>query len=385
MAPGLPPPSPGEGAAPTTAEPGDEQAQFQRDVLTHRKAEHVQIVLGKDDVESSYKFWGDIELVHNSLPEVDMDEIDTRVQLLGHQLELPLVITGMTGGYPGATFINRNLARAAAEVGIAFGVGSERAAILKGAFPESYSCAKDYDVPLKIANIGAPQIIPQKEGAKVVGVEEARRAVELIGAHVLAVHLNPLQERIQPEGDRNARGCLKEIEKLARNFPILAKETGAGISRDVAARLKRVGVKAFDISGRGGTSFAAVEYHRAVKQGAKRQIRLGKTFWDWGIPAPVSLLEVAPLKLPVIASGGVRTGLDAARALALGATAVGFAGGILKAASSSYEETVEELSLFAEELRTAMFLTGAKDLNELRSVRKIITGQTAEWLRGREA
>ncbi|MDE1879592.1 MAG: type 2 isopentenyl-diphosphate Delta-isomerase [Euryarchaeota archaeon] len=382
MAPGQPPSIPGGAASPT--EPLDEEAQFQRDVLLHRKAEHVQIVLGKEDVQSSYRFWEDVQLVHNSLPEVDFDKIDTRVKLLGKELAFPLVITGMTGGYPGAAFINRNLARAAAEVGVAFGVGSERAAIVKGAFPESYSCAKDYSVPLKIANIGAPQIIPQADGGRPVGAEEARRAMELIGANVLAVHLNPLQERIQPEGDRNARGCLEQIGKLAKEFPILAKETGAGISKDVATRLKRVGVKAFDVSGRGGTSFAAVEYHRAVKQGAKRQIRLGKTFWDWGIPAPVSLLEVLPQKLPVIASGGVRSGLDAARALALGATAVGFAGGILKAASTSYGDTVEELRLFEEELKTAMFLTGAATVVDLKKVRKIVTGQTAMWLRGHE-
>lgn len=367
------------------ASPRSEQAQFERDVVTHRKAEHVQIVLNQEDVESSYKFWGDVQLVHNSLPEVDYDKIDTRVKLLGKELRMPLVITGMTGGYPGATFINRNLARAAAEVGIAFGVGSERAAIVKGAFPESYSCARDYPVPLKFANIGAPQIIPQPDGGKVVGEEETRRAMELIGADVLAIHLNPLQERIQPEGDRNAKGSLAQIGRLARKFPVLAKETGAGISRQAATRLKGAGVKAFDVSGRGGTSFAAVEYHRAVKQGAKRQIRLGRTFWDWGIPAPVSLTEVAPLKLPVIASGGVRSGLDAARAIALGATAVGFAGGILRAAASSYEETLEELRYFEEELRTAMFLTGARDLPDLRKVRKVITGQTAAWLEGRGA
>lgn len=382
MAPGPAPSDPG--SSPLPQSPPDEAEQLQRDLTTHRKAEHVQIVLGKDDVESSYKFWDDIELVHNSLPEVDFDEVDTRAKLLGKELAFPLVITGMTGGYPGATFINRNLARAAAELGIAFGVGSERAAILKGAFPESFSCAREYAAPLKIANIGAPQTIPQAEKGQVVGLAEVERAMELIGAHVLAVHLNPLQERIQPEGDRNARGAEAQIAMLAKKVPVLAKETGAGISKEVAARLKRAGVKAFDISGRGGTSFAAVEYHRAVKQGAKRQMRLGKTFWDWGIPAPVSLLEVLPLGLPVIASGGIRSGLDAARALALGATAVGFAGGILKAASTSYEETVSELKMFHEELKTAMFLVGAKDLRQLSQARKLITGKTAERLHARE-
>ncbi len=331
-------------------------------------------------MEGRYRFWDDVELVHNSLPEIDLEEVDTAISLFGRQLKAPLVITGMTGGYPGATFINRNLARAAAELGIGFGVGSERAAVVKGAYPESYSCARDYDVPLKLANIGAPQIIHQAAEDPVVGPEEAQRAMELIGAHVLAIHLNYLQEMIQPEGDRRARGVLAQIARMARRFPVLAKETGAGISRPVALRLRRAGVKGFDVSGRGGTSFAAVEYHRAVKQGATRQARLGKTFWDWGIPAPVSVVELAHLGVPVIASGGIRNGLDAARALALGATAVGTAGGILRAATESYEATREELEIFLQELRTAMFLTGSRQVRDLARVRTVVRGETRSWL-----
>ena len=331
-------------------------------------------------MEGRYRFWDDVELVHNSLPEIDLEEVDTAISLFGRQLKAPLVITGMTGGYPGATFINRNLARAAAELGIGFGVGSERAAVVKGAYPESYSCARDYDVPLKLANIGAPQIIHQGADDPVVGPEEAQRAMELIGAHVLAIHLNYLQEMIQPEGDRRARGVLAQIARMARRFPVLAKETGAGISRPVALRLRRAGVKGFDVSGRGGTSFAAVEYHRAVKQGATRQARLGKTFWDWGVPAPVSVVELAHLGVPVIASGGIRNGLDAARALALGATAVGTAGGILRAATESYEATREELEIFLQELRTAMFLTGSRQVRDLARVRTVVRGETRSWL-----
>jgi len=288
----------------------------------------------------------------------------------------------MTGGYPGATFINRNLAKAAAELGIGFGVGSERAAILKGSFPESYSCARDYDVPLKLANIGAPQIIPQGGEDRVVGVAEATKAMDLIGAHMLAIHMNFVQERIQPEGDRRARGALVRIQQLAKAFPVLAKETGAGIAFEVARRLKKAGVRGFDVSGRGGTSFAAVEYYRALRQGSTLHARLGKTFWDWGLPSPVSVTELAPLGLPVIASGGIRTGLDAARALALGASAVGTAGGILRAATESYEKTRQELSYFLEELRTAMFLTGCQRVADLRKVRRVIGGQTRLWLEG---
>jgi isopentenyl-diphosphate delta-isomerase len=339
----------------------------------------VRVVLA-GDVEGRYRYWNDIQLVHNALPEVDFDEIDTAVSFLGKRLRAPLLITGMTGGFPGAATINENLARAAADVGVAMGVGSERAAILKGQYPESYACVARHPVPLKFANIGAPQIIPQRPGDPVVGPDEARAAMTLIGADALAVHLNFLQETVQPEGDRRARGCLEEIGRLARDMPVLAKETGAGLSRSVAERLRERGVRAFDVSGTGGTSFAAVEHHRAVAKGAHREARVGKTFWDWGIPSPVSVRELVPLGLPVVASGGIRSGLDVARAIALGATAAGIAGGVLRAASTGFEETREELEALVHELKVAMFLTGSARVEDLRRAPFVITGETRQWL-----
>jgi len=348
--------------------------------LSHRKAEHVKVVLGRD-VDGRYRYWDDIQLVHRALPEVDFDELDTSTTLLGHRLKAPIVITGMTGGFPDAAKINENLARAAAEVGVAMGVGSERAAILKGQYPESYACVARHPVPLKFANIGAPQLVPQHAGEPVVGPEEARAAMELIGADVLAIHLNFLQEIVQPEGERKAKGCLARIGELARRFPVLTKETGAGISRSVAEGLRERGVKAFDVSGTGGTSFAAVEHYRAVDQGAEREARVGKTFWDWGIPSPVSVLELAPLGLPVVASGGIRSGLDVARAIALGASAAGTAGGVLRAASTGFEETRRELETLVHELRVAMFFTGSRTLGDLRTAPYVVTGETRPWLR----
>lgn len=347
--------------------------------MSHRKAEHVKVVLGRD-VEGRYRYWNDIQLIHTALPELDFDEVDPSVRLFGRSLRAPIVITGMTGGYPDARSINENLARAAADLGLGMGVGSERAAVLKGKYPESYACVAAYDVPLKFANIGAPQIIPQHPGEPVVGETEVRAAMELIGAHVLAIHLNFLQEMVQPEGDRRAKGCLARIRELARTVPVLAKETGAGISRPVAESLREAGVKGFDVSGTGGTSFAAVEYYRAVDQGADREARVGKTFWDWGIPSPVSVHELAPLGLPVIASGGVRSGLDVARAVALGATAAGTAGGVLRAATTGAAETRRELETLVHELKVAMFLSGCRTVADLQKARYVVTGETRAWL-----
>ncbi|MGD0256503.1 MAG: type 2 isopentenyl-diphosphate Delta-isomerase [Thermoplasmata archaeon] len=347
--------------------------------LSHRKAEHVKVVLGQK-VDGRYRYWDDIQLVHRALPDIDFDEVDPSTSLLGHKLAAPIVITGMTGGFPDAAKINDNLARAASEVGIALGVGSERAAILKGQYPESYSCVARYPVPLRFANIGAPQVIPQHPGEPVVGAKEVRAAMELIHADVLAIHLNFLQEMVQPGGDRKAKGVLERIGALAEEFPVLVKETGAGISRHVAEQLRDRKVRAFDVSGTGGTSFAAVEHYRAVEQGAEREARVGKTFWDWGIPSPVSVIDLVPLGLPVVASGGVRSGLDVARALALGASAAGTAGGVLRAAATGYAETRRELDHLVHELKVAMFLTGSRTVAELQHAPYVVTGESRQWL-----
>jgi isopentenyl-diphosphate Delta-isomerase len=367
--------STGAGRTPKPADPSDAAGLD----LSHRKAEHVKVVLGRE-VEGRYRYWNDVQLIHRALPEVDFAEIDPSVDLLGHRLAAPIVITGMTGGFPDAAKINENLARAAADVGVAMGVGSERAAVLKGQYPESYACVARHAVPLKFANIGAPQIVPQKPGDRVVGPDEVRAAMDLIHADVLAIHLNFLQEMVQPEGDRRAKGCLDRIGELATQFPVLVKETGAGISRSVAEALRERKVRAFDVSGTGGTSFAAVEYYRALDQGAEKEARVGKTFWDWGIPSPVSVLELVPLGLPVIASGGIRSGLDVARAIALGATAAGTAGGVLRAASTGYAETRQELETLVHELKVAMFLTGSRTVADLQTAPYVVTGETRPWL-----
>ena len=346
-------------------------------VTEQRKAEHVGIILN-EKVEADYNFWNDVRLIHESLPEVDYDDIDVSMKLFGQKLNAPIVIASMTGGFAGAKEINANLAKAAAQVGVGLGVGSQRAALENPEFEDTYAVVKDYEVPLRFANIGAPQLIEQ-EGKGSFGFEEAQTAMRMVGAHLLLVHMNFLQEVVQPEGDKRAKGCLSAIQQLALRLPVVAKETGAGVSRSVALELKTAGVKGIDVGGLGGTSFSAVEYYRARKEGATMKERLGATFWNWGIPTPASVV-MARVGLPIIATGGVRSGLDAARALCLGASAVGMAKPMLEAATKSSDEVVKELQLVIEELKAAMFLTGCANLDDLAGAQCIVTRPTSDWM-----
>jgi isopentenyl-diphosphate delta-isomerase len=343
-----------------------------------RKAEHVNIILN-EDVSAGYDFWSDVHLLHRALPEIDLDGIDLSIKLFGKRLEAPLVISSMTGGFGMGGEINANLAKAAAEVGVAMGVGSQRAALEKPELEPTYAVVKDYGVPLVFANLGAPQLVPQAE-RRAYGVTDAKKAIEMIGANALIVHLNFLQEVVQPEGDRRAKGCLAAIKNLTSRFPVMAKETGAGISRDVAQALKKAGVKVIDIGGLGGTSFSAVEHYRARKEASSLKERLGATFWDWGIPTPASIV-LANVGLPLVATGGVRSGLDVAKGIALGATAAGMAKPMLEAAKISADAVVAELHAIIEELKAAMFLTGAASVAELQEQHAIIDAPTATWIK----
>jgi isopentenyl-diphosphate delta-isomerase len=229
-----------------------------------------------------------------------------------------------------------------------------------------------------IGNVGAPQLIKQ-DRKKAFTVDQVKQAMEMIDADVMAIHLNFLQEVAQPEGDTNAKGCLDAIRKVAREVPSIAKETGAGISRQVAMKLKGSGIVGMDISGTGGTSFSSVERFRAERAGNIRCAAIGRLFSDWGIPAPASVLE-ANVGLPIIASGGLEDGLQLAKALALGAKCGGIARGVLREATISSKAVEERLVLIREELRAAMFLTGSADVASLSSKDCIVTGKTAEWI-----
>jgi len=342
-----------------------------------RKAEHVNIIL-QENVSAEYNYWNDVHLVHKALPEIDLDDIDVSCTLFGHKLKAPLVISSMTGGFGMAREINANLAKAAAEVGVAMGVGSQRAALEKPDLVDTYAVVKDHDVPLRFANLGAPQLVPQ-EGKRAYGLEDARRAMAMVDAHMLIVHLNFLQEVVQPEGDRRARGVLPAIAKIASKLPVVAKETGAGISRDVATGLKKAGVKGIDVGGLGGTSFSAVEHYRARKEAQTLKERLGATFWNWGIPTPASVI-LANVGLPIVATGGIRSGLDVAKALALGASAAGMAKPMLEAAKVGARAVVDELQAVIAELKAAMLLTGCETVSELQEQRCIVNRPTADWV-----
>lgn len=354
------------------------------DEVRQRKAEHVQVSLTHDISAPQSASWVDIHLIHEALPEVDLDEIDLSTSYLGHQLRYPIFISSLTGGHPDVALINERLGVIAQDYGLAMGVGSQRAALVTPELAATYSVtrAKAPDAFL-IANVGAPQLIAQR-GKAAFTVDDAAAAVRMIGANALAIHLNYLQEAAQPEGDRNARGALDGIRAIAAavGVPVIAKETGAGVNYAQARKLARAGVAAIDVGGAGGSSMAAMEAQRAQDRGDRQTGAIGALYRDWGIATPIALVEAhagAP-HLPITATGGVRSGLDAARALALGATLVGMGFPFLKAAAESESAVRAFLEQFLVELRVAMQLTGSASLADLRRAPVVVTGATRAWL-----
>ena len=338
-------------------------------MISDRKLEHL-LICENYDVEFKNKTNGfeDIELIHNVLPEIDKNEIDLSTSVFGKKLDSPLFITAITGGHPAAKGINKQLAIAAESNNIALGVGSQRAACEHSELEDTYTVVRE-NAPncLLIGNIGAPQL------------NLAEKAVEILDADILAIHLNPLQESIQPEGDLDARGYTDLISKICDSvkIPVLAKETGCGISAESAKMLVDAGVDYIDIEGAGGTSWAAVETYRAEDR------YLGELFWDWGIPTAISTAEVVnAVDVPVISSGGIRSGLEAAKAIALGADAVGMALPFLKN-SNSQEQLNKFIQRFNDSLRIAMFLVGARNIDDLKQSNLVIRGKTREWLNER--
>lgn len=337
--------------------------------IENRKDEHVRLALEKD-VHASHNSWDDIWLTHNALPEINKSDIDLSTKFINKTLSAPLLISGMTGGYDKAKRINERLAAAAETYQVAMGVGSQRAGLTTKNLKETYSIIKSYDIPVRIGNIGASQLVIWGHEKTMSFISEM---IDMIDADAIAICLNFLQEIIQFEGEADAKGVFSGIKQLAEevDIPLIVKESGAGISYDVATRLKETKIAAIDIGGMGGTSFAAIEHYRAKLHFDRLHARGGKTFWDWGIPSPRSLLEVCDAvdgNIPVIASGGIRHGLDAAKALALGGNIAGIAYGLLPSAMKGKKEVSFELDVIIKELRAAMFLTGCDSVEKLLEV-----------------
>src|SRR5882724_3732228 len=328
-----------------------------------RKKEHLELCLDPTSITGRFGTGLDrYSFIHNALPELDIDEIDVSTNFLGKQLQAPILISSMTGGFDLARQVNRNLAAAAQRLGLAMGVGSQRVAIEEPSVAESFQVRDVAPDILLLGNLGAVQL---NYGYT---VEHCRRAVAMIGADGLILHLNVLQEAVQPEGNRNFKGLSAKIAAVCRELevPVLAKEVGNGISVNAAVRLVPAGVKAIDVAGRGGTSWSAVEAQRAVKQGEQP----GRTFADWGIPTGEALVSVrqALPDIALIASGGIRTGLDIAKSIALGADIAAIGQPLLAAALESSDKAVGFLSGVIHELKISMLCVGAANLAELRKV-----------------
>ena len=346
----------------------------------NRKAEHINICLDeKAQARKATTGFEDVQFVHRALPEVDKAKIDVSTTVFSHNFSAPLIVGAMTGGTSEATQINAAIAEAVETLQLGMGVGSQRAAIENPKLAETFSVArKKAPTAFLIANIGGIQLV---HGC---GVKEVKQAVEMIDADAVAVHLNALHEAVQPEGQTAFEGVLAKICEVAGEIdkPVIVKETGAGIAAEDAKKLEAAGVKAIDVGGAGGTSFAAVEYYRSEASSVQRF--LGDVFWDWGIPTAASVAETAQtVKIPVIASGGVRSGVDVAKSLALNACLGSVCQPALEAAVKGGKATEQLLSRLIEELRNVMFLVGAEKVEDLTKTPVVVAGKTAEWLETR--
>jgi len=357
--------------------PDESDSPSDIEVIKQRKKEGIVIPLTRNvQAKESSTYLEYVKLIHNALPEIDFDAVETSQKFLGHNFRAPIIIDSMTGGTPEATKINSRLSLAAEKFGFGMGLGSQRAGLLSRELAETYSIARS-NAPnaFLVANIGGAQL------SKGLKINDIKNMIQMIEADALVVHLNPLQELIQPEGEPKYKGVLSKIKEICSNFdiPIIVNEVGAGISMDVAKRLQSAGVSAINVAGSGGTSWAGVEKLRAETAHDNNKINLGELFWDWGIPTAVSLIEVTKsVKIPVIASGGIRNGLEIAKCIALGANMCGMAFPFLRHASKSLESLYDFTNRTLIELRSAMFLVGSKNINQLGKTRFMVTGELAK-------
>jgi isopentenyl-diphosphate delta-isomerase len=340
--------------------------------IQSRKAEHISLCEG-DQVAFQGKstLLEEVELVHDALPELHINDIDLSVQYAGKTLKAPVVIAAMTGGVKEAESINRQLAALAEELGIGFGFGSQRPLLQKG-IEAGYTVRDVAPTTLVLGNIGIVQ-------ARDTSTEDLRRLLESTGSDALCVHLNPAMEVIQPEGDTDFRGGLDTLERLHKDLgaPVVVKETGCGLSRSVGLRIAEIGIEWADCSGAGGTSWVGVETLRAR---AKTQA-LGERFWDWGIPTAASVAQLSGLGVGTCATGGIQSGLDIAKAIALGATCGGMARPVLQALSrGGLPEARALLQGVIDEIRLACLLTGSRTPSDLAKTPLIVGSRLRQWI-----
>ena len=335
--------------------------------IDQRKADHIKINLEQDVRSALTTGLENYRFIHEALPELDLNRLNTTVDLFHKLLASPILISSMTGGTAEAETINLRLAEAAQEMKIAMGVGSQRAAIEHPEQARTFQVRRVAPDILLFANLGAVQL---NYG---YNIDHCRRAVDMIQADALILHLNPLQEAVQDAGDTNFSGLAKKIEEICKQIevPVIAKEVGWGISERTAKLLAECGVSAIDVAGAGGTSWSQVEMHRAPDEFTRQ---LAATFVGWGIPTADSILN-AKRAVPgtlIFASGGIKDGLDIAKCIALGATLGGMAGQFLKAAAVSTEKAVEMMKLTKRQIEVTMFAAGAKVLEELKKDKLVV-------------
>lgn len=341
--------------------------------IEQRKADHLDLC-ATDEVAFRQRttLLECVRLVHQSLPETSYDNIDTRVRILGKELRAPLVIAAMTGGHERAAEINQTLAAIANELGYGFGLGSQRAMQKRPETSWTYQVRKRAPDALLFGNVGVVQ-------ARDMTTEEVADMVEAVGADALCVHMNPAMELVQPEGDRDFTAGLQTFQRLWAELevPVIAKETGNGISREVATKLRSIGIRYADTSGAGGTSWVGVETLRAEGEGRA----LGEALWDWGIPTAASVHYCVEAGMTTIATGGIRHGMDVARSIALGASCAGIARNVYQAFLEGGEEGARRFLLRIErELRSIMLLCGARTIEELQQAPRVVSGELRDWI-----
>jgi isopentenyl-diphosphate delta-isomerase len=346
--------------------------------IGERKADHLALcATGDVGFRGASTLLECVRLVHDALPDLAADEIDTSITLLGKKLRAPILIAAMTGGTEEAGRVNRELAAIAEARGYGFGLGSQRAMHKDGRASDTYRVRDVAPSTLVLGNLGVVQ-------ARQMTTDQIGALVRSVGADALCVHLNPAMELIQPGGDRDFRGGTEAIARLCRELdvPVVVKETGCGLSPSVGKRVFAAGARHVDVSGAGGTSWVGVETLRARAKGDEPAAALGDALWDWGIPTAASVAAMAPIGFEtIIATGGIKSGLDVARAIALGATAAGIARPVLSALQGGGRAAAERLLDAVEaELRAAMLLTASRDLAALRRAPRVLAGELAVWV-----